>query len=346
MQDVVKGGRPEVPEGLNDKMMRLMTACWAQDPTQRPTLKEVEQELRSLTSGGLNTYIASLNKDRAHQKQHTSLLSDVFPPHIIEQLISGQKVKPEHKDSVTIFFSDIVGFTNISGTMPPAKVADMLDRLYTRFDTLATEREVFKVETIGDAWMGVTNLAKSQSDHAVRIALFALDAVEAASHIVIDEEDESKGTVQIRVGFHSGPVVANIVGKRNPRYCLFGDTVNTASRMESNSEALKIHCSREAAVLLKNQSAAKHGRPNIRVESRGQMEIKGKGLLETFFVYRADDRVRDLSHSFPASLDDKDHKTDGLLKSCTVKRMTPSNSIRRDHSSIDRRRSQACDEKV
>lgn len=108
----------------------------------------------------------------------------------------------------------------------------MLDRLYSKFDTLSHTHDIFKVETIGDAYMAVTNLVKDQEqDHVARIARFAVDAIAAANNTLIDTEDPGRGSVNIRVGFHSGPVVADVVGSRNPRYCLFGDTVNTASRM-------------------------------------------------------------------------------------------------------------------
>lgn len=207
-----------------------------------------------------------------------NLLLEIFPQRVAEALSIGQKVEPEHFDCVTIFFSDIVGFTTIAGEMTPLKVSDMLDRLYMKFDRLSRTHDVFKVETIGDAWMGVTNLATPQPDHTKRIADFAIDAIRAASITMIDQEDASKGFVNIRVGFHSGPVIANVVGSRNPKYTLIGDTVNTSSRMESSSLPGRILCSQRAAQLLGEQA------PEYTLTSRGFIEVKGKGIVETFWV--------------------------------------------------------------
>jgi len=216
---------------------------------------------------------------RAITELTEDLLFQVFPKHIATKLRDGIKPEPEHREIVTIFFSDIVGFTDISSTLPAIKISDMLDRLYFKFDELSQAHDVFKVETIGDAYMAVTNLVKDQSgDHVERIANFAIDALKAANETVIDKDNPDRGYVNIRVGFHSGSVVANVVGSRNPRYCLFGDTVNTASRMESNSKENRIHCSERAANLLRSQD------PGIPISSRGKIEVKGKGEMLTYWV--------------------------------------------------------------
>lgn len=127
--------------------------------------------------------------------------------------------------------------------------------------------------------MGVTNLDGTHDhDYVKQVAKFAIDAVEEAGKILIDEDDPKKGYVRIRAGFHSGPVVSNVIGSLNPRYGLFGDTVNTASRMESNSYSQKILCSSHSAKILKEQA------PEIPLTKRGKIAVKGKGDMSVYWV--------------------------------------------------------------
>lgn len=128
--------------------------------------------------------------------------------------------------------------------------------------------------------MAVTNLDRDHPDHAARMARFSMDAIRAADETLIDESDPAKGFVKIRVGFHSGPIVANVVGSRNPKYTLFGDTCNTASRMESNSLPGLIQCSDRSAELIKVQD------PSVPLVDRGQIEVKGKGKMHTYWIDR------------------------------------------------------------
>jgi guanylate cyclase len=273
--------RPPVPPSCPPEIASLMNACLASCAVMRPTFEQLDIRLKTLELANVEPGETRFSMQAKKAQQTDILLHEVFPRHIVEALRNGRKVEPELRETVTIFFSDIVGFTHISSSLPPIKVSDMLDRLYSRFDELSRQHEIFKVETIGDAYMAVTNLIKNQDDHAKRIAEFSVDALTAANETLIDLDDPSKGYVNVRIGIHSGPAVANVVGSRNPRYCLFGDTVNTASRMEGHSLANRIHCSQETAQLLRVQL------PEMSLRSRGVINVKGKGEMQTYWVNEA-----------------------------------------------------------
>lgn len=273
--------RPLLPSSCPSAVVSIMNECVEKTPESRPTFKELDLQLKALDVENVEPGEMKFSMQDKKLKQAVrseELLFDIFPKHIAEAIRDGNKVNPEAREVVTIFFSDIVGFTSISSRLTPMQVSDMLDRLYTRFDELSRIHDVFKVETIGDAYMAVTNLVKDQVDHAKRIARFSIDALSAANETLIIKNEPSHGYVNIRVGFHSGPVVANVVGTRNPRYCLFGDVVNTASRMESYSMANRIQCSNRSYSYLRRQD------PHLLVKPRGKISIKGKGDMRTYWI--------------------------------------------------------------
>eukprot|EP00588_Corethron_pennatum_P001339 CAMPEP_0194299158 /NCGR_PEP_ID=MMETSP0169-20130528/60564_1 /TAXON_ID=218684 /ORGANISM="Corethron pennatum, Strain L29A3" /LENGTH=1505 /DNA_ID=CAMNT_0039049229 /DNA_START=234 /DNA_END=4748 /DNA_ORIENTATION=- len=265
--------RPLVPESCPEQVRAIMNECLKHDSKQRPNFADLDVRLKNLDVDKVDPI-----KTFQEKKRTDKLLYDVFPRHIADSLRDGRKIDAEVHNVVTIFFSDIVGFTNISNTLEPIKISLMLDRLYHSFDQISRKHDVFKVETIGDAYMAVCNLVNEQPDHAKRIADFSVDVLRAASATPIDLDDPERGCVSIRIGFHSGPVVANVVGSRNPRYCLFGDTVNTASRMESSSIVNRIHCSERAASFLREQN------PKMPIRSRGVISVKGKGEMHTYWI--------------------------------------------------------------
>lgn len=273
--------RPPTPKEMPSQLAAMFSDCIVRNPNERPTFEELDKRLKRID---VETAAPTEQPGSSHFAARTTIsLFDIFPRHIAEALQDGKQVEAEHKECVTIFFSDIIGFTTLSSTLDPRKVANMLDRLYSKFDQLSHKHDIFKVETIGDAYMAVTNLVKDQcDDHAKRIAEFAVEAVQAANETLVDTDDPEKGYVNIRVGFHSGAVVADVVGSRNPRYCLFGDSVNTASRMESNSEKNRIHCSKDAAYLVQKQNCQYH------VKSRGVINVKGKGEMHTYWINEGD----------------------------------------------------------
>lgn len=275
--------RPLVPKGCPPKIAEIMQECIDGQPEKRPTFEEIDLRIQRIDSENLEPGQIMFGHQRSKKERRLSeeenLIHQIFPKHVAKALLEGRKIEADRVDMATMFFSDIVGFTTISSELTPDQVSEMLDRLYLAFDALSVKHDVFKIETIGDAYVGVCNLVKKQeSDHAKRVAEFAIDCIKAAAETAILPEDPSMGTVQIRVGMHCGPLVARVVGSRNPRYCVFGDTVNTTARMESNSLTMRIQCSDRAADMLAKQV------PELPLEPRGLIPIKGKGEMSTFFI--------------------------------------------------------------
>ncbi|KAG2431564.1 hypothetical protein HXX76_009578 [Chlamydomonas incerta] len=211
------------------------------------------------------------------KEQHNRLLKAMLPDQVIAQLQDGEGTVAQQYDDVTVLVGDMVGYTTAASQLSACQVVSLLNELFGMFDDLAQRNGVYKVETTGDAILCVAGcpVPDDAVRNAVRAAGMALDMVAAVERFKPSLEGVR---VQIRVGLHSGPVVAGVVGKKMPRFCLFGDTVNTASRMEGTASAMRIQVSEATATLLRESGES------FALEPRGVMNLKGKGAMETFWL--------------------------------------------------------------
>ncbi|XP_062984801.1 atrial natriuretic peptide receptor 2-like [Elgaria multicarinata webbii] len=274
--------------------IELIRRCRKSNPVQRLTFEQVKKLLQKMNpnkvspvdmmmtlmekySKHLEVLVAERTQDLTHEKQKTDrLLYSMLPKQVADDLRQGKPSQAQSYINSTIFFSDIVGFTQLSSTSTPYQVVDFLNKLYTTFDDIIDNHDVYKVETIGDAYMVVSGVPKENGiHHASEIASMALDLILVCKTFRIPHKPDTQ--LKIRAGIHSGPVVAGVVGTKMPRYCLFGDTVNTASRMESTSEALKIQCSSSTYQLLEQIG-------EYILVCRGNLQVKGKGDMITYWL--------------------------------------------------------------
>ncbi|KPM02166.1 Guanylate cyclase-like protein 2 [Sarcoptes scabiei] len=246
--------RPDITiTELHDDTIEIINACWHEDPRQRPTIDAFRSKLKAykkfrpppeklmenmvklmeVYQNQLEDLVYKRTQQLDDEKRKTeTLLYQMLPESVARQLICGHTVIPEIFENVTIYFSDIVGFTKLSASSTPMEVVTFLNDLYCLFDLIVSQYNVYKVETIGDAYMVVSGLPIRNELHCSEIASMALEMLDAIKTFQIRHRPEQH--LQLRIGIHTGPVVAGVVGTKMPRYCLFGDTVNTASRMESN----------------------------------------------------------------------------------------------------------------
>lgn len=208
----------------------------------------------------------------ARFQEQEKILYNILPAQIAERILEGEKGIADYCEGVSVFFSDIVGFTKLSQNISPQQLVTMLNNLFSEFDRLAKKHGLEKIKTIGDAYMAVAGVPVPQADHAQRAANFALDVQES----MLNQGDLNGTKLQIRIGLHTGQAVAGIIGETKFAYDLWGDAVNTASRMESHGEAGKIHVSRDFYNAL--QATA------FNFVERGEMDVKGKGVMKTYFL--------------------------------------------------------------
>ncbi|XP_061187968.1 soluble guanylate cyclase gcy-31-like [Saccostrea echinata] len=233
----------------------------------------------NLTSS-IQKYVVILvdkTKELNFEKKRTdSLLYQMVPKEVADKLKKKEGIEAEYFKSVTVLFSDIHEFSRLSISLQPLEIVQLLNALYGAIDFLLDNRDLYKVETINDSYMVASGLPhRNNNRHADEIADFSLAVQRMMKERTFSNSE--KGTIQLRIGINTGPCMAGIVGSTLPRYCLFGDTVNTASRMKSHSRPNKINISHTTYVLL-----SKTG--NYTMKKRGTINIKGKGEMKTYWL--------------------------------------------------------------
>ncbi|XP_078019732.1 guanylyl cyclase C isoform X2 [Epinephelus lanceolatus] len=296
--------RPDLNfETASEKELEVYTLikhCWDEDPEKRPDFKKIENCLGKIISKIHNqdneSYMDNMirrlqmySRNLEHLVEERTVLYKaerdradclnfmLLPRPVVKSLKETGVVEPELYEEVTIYFSDIVGFTTLCQYSTPMEVVDMLNDIYKGFDGIVDHHDVYKVETIGDAYMVASGLPNRNGNrHAVDICRMALDILAFMGTFQLRHLPGIP--VWIRIGVHSGLCAAGVVGIKMPRYCLFGDTVNTASRMESTGHPLRIHVSQPTINILQRTDC------KFEYELRGETYLKGKGTETTYWL--------------------------------------------------------------
>lgn len=230
--------------------------------------------IRSLyrTSIELEGRVRERTADLAYERERSEqLLLKILPASIANKLKASSGSLAEQFDEVSILFADVVGFTALSEQISPRDLVALLDNLFSRFDSLTETLNLEKIKTIGDAYMVASGIPQPRSDHAEAIAMMAIGIQQE-----VQKFNQERGTtLSIRIGINSGPVVAGVIGRKKFLYDLWGDAVNTASRMESYSAPGAIQVSETTMHKLKAKFV---------LEKRGDIDVKGKGKMTTYWL--------------------------------------------------------------
>jgi class 3 adenylate cyclase/AmiR/NasT family two-component response regulator len=228
--------------------------------------RQLEEEIseRKRIEEKLVEYAADLQVEKRKSDQ---LLLNILPSSVANDLKETGQTVPQVYPEVTAFFSDIVGFTKISSELEPARLIELLNEMFTAFDRIMEKHACERIKTSGDAYLAVCGMPESNPDHAENMVRAAQEAI----RFLID----AKLPWQVRIGIHSGAVVGGVVGVQKYIYDVFGDTINTAARMETYSEPMRINISEATYRRLKNP---------FQVSEREITQVRGKGNLRMYFV--------------------------------------------------------------
>ncbi|MBK7985670.1 MAG: tetratricopeptide repeat protein [Ignavibacteria bacterium] len=246
-------------------------------------------------------------KGQVRLDEQQKLLHNVLPPMIADRLLRNETFIADSYPSVSVLFMDLVNFTRIAATVPPKHLIYVLNTIFSSADAVMEKYGLEKIKTIGDAYMAVAGAPITQSDHAHRASLASLELLDSMNNLSIKIPSElgatswieSVGEISVRIGIHSGEAIGGVIGDKKFSFDLWGDAVNTASRMESHGEAGKIHVSEEFVrelrmrneeLGMKDKELTGDNSQFVIINSqfifvpRGEMEIKGKGMMKTYFL--------------------------------------------------------------
>ena len=260
VQCIELGAEDFLPKPFNKTLLKARVSSGIEKKLLRDLELERLEELRK------DKEQMALEKDKSDH-----LLLNILPAPIAQELKAGANEIAQAHPQVTVLFSDLVGFTSFSRTVSASELVHMLNKVFSAFDDLAFDLKLEKIKTIGDAYMLVGGLPTARADHAQACIRMGLGMVKALNEV----NAEIGSSLQMRIGMHTGPVVAGVIGKRKFAYDIWGDTVNTASRMESTGQAGRIQVSNTTFELAQHDFA---------FEATGGVECKGIGLMPSYLV--------------------------------------------------------------
>jgi adenylate cyclase len=209
------------------------------------------------------------------KEKSDNLLRNILPESTAQELKDQGYAKPRHYDSVSVLFTDFVGFTQVASKLEPAALVKELEEFFLEFDEIIERHKLEKIKTIGDAYMCAGGLPEPSETHAIDTVRAALEIKAFVQGINQRQQAEGKTPWQIRIGIHTGSLVAGVIGKKKFAYDIWGDAVNTASRMESSGEANRVNISGDTHALIEG---------HFKCTYRGKVEAKNKGEVDMYFV--------------------------------------------------------------